>query len=387
MEGRLLRPWQTGVYVGGWAVVNGATIWLALHWENLARFTRLLLGSVPVLVALGLAFYMWRLERFRLQFVALIVMVLAVPLAVGVWLYEFEIGKRVTAPDFELLYDGLTNRQITVTAALTAVAAAVVMHLSRTTTHSAQAAAAWAAFYTAMLTLVGLRPRIENAKYATVAFWYLPCTVIALVIGFVLAASKRRQNQASPWLYLGALLLIGVFELVPLYAYDEWMSQLPNPEAKSYLTLSVAGVGLACLGLVARRRLAHRARLATLTVIIAGLVTALAGLLCAGETWPWWSLRRGEDVEIPLPHLLLPVASIGMALLSAKVQMRAFVLIGLVGLAGSLYLLGDRYFRDTQTWPAFIIVAGVICFAVSLAVELRRTRGNATDDVVVRTRL
>ena len=386
MEGRLLRPWQTGVYVGGWAVVNGATIWLALHWAHLSRFTRLLLGSVPVLVAIGLALYMSRLERFRLQFVAMIVCVLAVPLAAGVWLYEFGIGKTAGDAGFELLREGLTNRQIAVTAGVTAVVASVVMHLSRTTTHSAQASAAWTAFYTAMLLLVGLRTRVEEAKYATVAFWFLPCMVAATVTGFALAGSRRRQNQAAPWLYLGAFLLIGVFELMPLYAYDEWMSQLPNPQAKSYLTLSVAGVGLACLGLVARRRLAHRARLATLAVIVAGLVTILLGLYWAGLRWPWWSLHRGDEV-IPLPHLLLPAASIVMAVVSARVQMREFVLIGLVGLAASLYLLGKRYFYDTQAWPAGIIVAGFVCFAVSLAIELRRTRGNATDDVVTRTRL
>jgi len=47
------------------------------------RAGKLLLGSVPAVTAYSLAAAMWRLERFRLTFVALVVGVLAVPLLMG----------------------------------------------------------------------------------------------------------------------------------------------------------------------------------------------------------------------------------------------------------------------------------------------------------------
>src|SRR5438874_10080620 len=80
MEGRLFRLWQTLVYIGGWAVINGALLWLVQHWDTLSRAGKLLLGSVPALTTFALAAAMWQKERFRLFFVALIVAVLATPL-------------------------------------------------------------------------------------------------------------------------------------------------------------------------------------------------------------------------------------------------------------------------------------------------------------------
>src|SRR5436305_7289982 len=62
MEGRLFRLWQTLVYVGGWAVVNGALLWLMQHWDTLSRTGKLLLGSVPAITTFALAAAMWRKE-------------------------------------------------------------------------------------------------------------------------------------------------------------------------------------------------------------------------------------------------------------------------------------------------------------------------------------
>src|SRR5262249_13129954 len=97
MEGRLFRLWQTLVYVGGWAVINGALLWLVQHWDSLSRAGKLMLGSMPAITTFALAAAMWRLERFRLFFVALIVAILATPLLMGVWLHEFDVASAVSS--------------------------------------------------------------------------------------------------------------------------------------------------------------------------------------------------------------------------------------------------------------------------------------------------
>ena len=51
MEGRLFRLWQTLVYIGGWAVINGALLWLMQYWDSLSRPGKLLLGSVPAITS------------------------------------------------------------------------------------------------------------------------------------------------------------------------------------------------------------------------------------------------------------------------------------------------------------------------------------------------
>src|SRR5207245_3618747 len=115
MEGRFFRLWQTLVYVGGWAVINGALLWLTQHWASLSRAGKLMLGSVPALTTFALAAAMWRLERFRLFFVALIVAILATPLLTGVWLHEFKVAGGV-APGrlkLEAFHNQADSKQIT----------------------------------------------------------------------------------------------------------------------------------------------------------------------------------------------------------------------------------------------------------------------------------
>jgi serine/threonine protein kinase len=156
MEGRAFRLWQTLVYVGGWAVINGALLWLMMN--NLGRAGKLLLGSVPAITSFALALAMWRIERFRLFFVALIVAVLATPLLTGVWLHEFKVAGAVPNArlSLELFHQDInstriTNRQLFLSGLATLVVAIGVMGFTRTTTHSAQTAVALALFFSAAL--------------------------------------------------------------------------------------------------------------------------------------------------------------------------------------------------------------------------------------------
>ena len=398
MEGQRYRVWQTLVYVGGWAVINGSLLWLIQDWQKLTRAGRLGLGCLPALTAFALGAIMWRLERFRLAFVALVVGILAVPLPIGVWLHEFKIAAAV-APSrlpFELFHTtvdttALTNAQLTLIALGTAAVALVVMLWTRTKTHSAQALAAAVLLYTTVLLLFGLKLNYDHHEWAKLAIQFVPLLVAQGWVATRLLAQPDRAYQAPPWIYFSAVLLPTLAFCLSFYGLTDWTSLEPALQRPaSLLLLSLAGVLLVAVGLRARAILRHRCRLASWLVTVAGLGFVLAGLAAAGwnETWPrdWWSPRVfGQPV--PVPHLVLPGASLLIALLACRYQWLAFLLVGLAGFAGSVHLLGQAYFSDISAWPKTIMMSGVICFFGALYLEIRHSRGNAMDDVVRQNRL
>jgi serine/threonine protein kinase/class 3 adenylate cyclase len=398
MEGRHYRFWQTLVYLGGWAVINGSLLWLVQHWTDLIRTSRLMLGSVPAITAFGLAVAMWELERFRLTFVALIVAVVAVPLMTGVWLHEFEVGASVPQErlSYELFHEtqdstAFTNLQLLLTTASALLAAAVVMQLTRTTTHSAQATLAVMACYAAGLVWAGLRLHLEAERWATIALQFAPLVLLLGGMGWILVSHTGRSYQASPWIYAAALLFTAVACVIPLYGIEEW--ELAEPTIRdplSYLLLAGCGTVMVTAGLAARRGLGHRCRGATWLVILVGLTNVLLGLWLAGEPerWPeaWWRPTI-FGAAVPGAHLVLPAVSLGIALLSCRYQMLSFLVTGLAGFAVSMHAMGYDYFAGSVTWPCLVMIVGAACLAVALAVDLRRTRGDALDDVISRSRL
>jgi hypothetical protein len=397
MEGRMFRLWQTLVYVGGWAVINGALLWLMQHWDSLTRIGRLLLGSVPAVTTFSLAAAMWRLERFRLFFVALIVAILATPLLTGVWLHEFKLAGTVPADrlPLELFKDfsePLTNEQILVAALVTLVVAGSIMAFTRTTTHSAQALAAAAFCYTAWLLPRGLRPEVEQNLWAGLALKYIPLLVAVSLLGIALLQKEERYYQAPPWIYFAAAILLAIGYAISLHGLEEWSHELA-PEARrplSWLLLSTVGVAQAVLGVAARNWLKHRCRLATLAVIFAGLVNVLTGLGVAGwkGTWPEnWPKMPIFGEAVSFPHVALPIAALLITLLACRYQMFAFLMVGMAGLAFSIHVLGHLYFREVPTWPKLLMALGAVCAFVALYREMRRTRGDTIDDVVGQARL
>jgi serine/threonine protein kinase/class 3 adenylate cyclase len=398
MEGRHHRLWQTLVYLGGWAVVNGAVLWLIQHWPELSRPARLLLGSVPALTAFALAAGMWRLERYRLTFMALIVGVLAVPLLTGVWLHEFEMGAWVPEErlGYELFHDfagsvAFTNLQLLLTALSALLAAGAVMTFTRTTTHSAQAVFALVCFHTASILWWGLRPDFEEGRWATLALKQLPLLAILVAGACLLIRRSGVHYQAPPWIWSGVVLSIAVVYAVTLDGPDDWeLFESSARPALSWLAFAAGGALLAAIGQFARAWLGHRCRGATWLLVVVGLVTVLTGLWMAGEPGTyvaeWWHPVL-FGVGLSLAHLALPIVSIGMALLACRFQMMSFLLVGLAGFAASIHMLGHIHFADSSAWPRLMIILGALCLACALAVELHRTRGNALDDLISRNRL
>jgi serine/threonine protein kinase/class 3 adenylate cyclase len=258
MEGRAFRLWQTLVYLGGWAVINGALLWLMMN--NLGRAGKLLLGSVPAITSFALAAAMWRIERFRLFFVALIVAVLATPLLTGVWLHEFKVAGSVTEArlSLELFHETasstrITNRQLFLSGLATLVVAVGVMGFTRTATHSAQTAVALALFFSAALLPYGARLHVENEEWARLALKYVPLLLLVGGIAWVLLNQRDRQYQAPPWIYLCAGLFLAIGYTLALYSLNDWTSldqktRLPI----TFLLLSVVGALQACAGMAAR---------------------------------------------------------------------------------------------------------------------------------------
>lgn len=386
METRVYPFWQTLVYVGGWAVVNGALLWLALHWRDLGRAEKLLLGSLPALATFALGFSMMQLERYRLAFVALVVGILATPLLAGVWLHEFRVAARAP-PDrlaYELFYsegksDWLTNGQILWAALATVGVAASISLRTRTTTHSAQTAGASVIAYAGALLFFGLKPRIEAGQWAVLGLQSLPLLGVTAGIAGGLLRQPGRQHQAVPWIYCVTGLVLGILYALALQGLEQWTSlEESYRRPASWLLLAVAGALQAGLGLAARQRLKHRARSAALLLVLAGLGNLLAGLALAGlkETWPAsWPAATILGQALPWPHLWLLPVSLVIALLACRFQMFSFLGMGLAGIAGGVHLLGELYFQETAAWPRWIMLAGVAAVVGGMVAELRGRRG------------
>jgi hypothetical protein len=221
---------------------------------------------------------------------------------------------------------------------------------------------------------------------------YVPLLAMVYAVAWWLMRIPERQNQAAPWHYGAAVLLIGVIYAISLDLLEEiGLANLDH--AGTYLLLAGAGVIQTWLGLAARRRLEHRSRGATWCVIFVGLLNVLLGLGIAGweDRWPegWWRWGVFAEAEpaVPLAHLLLPLACLVIASLACRYQMFSFLFAGLAGFAASVHLLGYLYFGRVQAWPRLLILFGALSLAAALYYELRRTRGNTLDDVVSRSRL
>lgn len=397
MEGRHFRFWQTLVYISGWAFLNGATIWLSLHWTSLERAFRLALGSVPAVSTLLLAALMHRLQRYRLTFTALIVTILAVPLMTGVWFYEFEIGSSTVDASYEFFSDAgpplteaggaLTNNQILSMFLVTLLSAILAMLATGTKTHSAQTTIALFFTYAAMMAWSGMKPFVMEGRWAYVGMRLFPLIGMTATVGFLLARNRARELQAAPWLWFTAVLLIGNSQILPLYGPAEWLPDAPHSGAVKNLFWSFSSLVLTLLGLTARKHLRHHGLMPTFLMILVGLITMIGSLSLAGSEWPEeWHKASFLGKDIPPPYLLQPLVCLGVALSIAGTQLIIFLVVGLAGLAFSLYFLGNSYFSDTQVWPALIMTISIAVFAATLILELKLTRGSAADDVVT-TRL
>jgi len=434
MEGRRIRVWQTFVYLGIWCVLHGCTLWLLQFDPGPAL--KLALGTIPLAVATGLAAVLARLEQYRLLFVSLIAAVLALPLAVIVWLDVLGLAAAVQDPERQILRADFipfaiahpsTNLQLAIAWGMTAAGAAATLWWTRTITHSALAAVNLVLFWTAALSLVDLRFWIENERFATVALAFVPLLLLSLAIAIVLLHRPKRAEQATPWLYLTAVLLVVLPLALASYGIDQWVTEPRTRQVQSQIDdlsaairrerstelvamadqlgdrlyrdtqsldalsrLLTAGTAamIVAAGVVGRRLLAHRARIATFGVTTAGILVVLASLYRTGLSYPdGWPSCPIFGADVPLPHVTMPIASLVIVALAARVQLLSFLMLGLFGLASSIYLLAFGYFTQSRAWPTAVIVGGALCFIVSLAVELRRSHGHALDDLPNRRRL
>jgi hypothetical protein len=285
----------------------------------------------------------------------------------------------------------VTNRQLLLALLGACLVAGTIMAGTRTTAHSAQTWVALLLFYSACLLPFGLRPQFEGERWAGIGVRYVPLLLLSCGVAWGLLRRAGRHYQAPPWVYGAAFLLVAIAHAVSLSGLREWTAwEDPVRQASSYLLLAGAGAVQVGLGLWARSSLRHRCRLATWIVVFVGLVDALAGLALAGEqgTWPegWWSpVVFGQ--EVPATHLALPLVSLAITLLACRFQMFAFLLVGLLGFAGSIHLLGYLYFDATASWPRLMIAGGAVGVVMALYLELRRTRGHEGDDLTRQHRL
>ena len=234
---------------------------------------------------------------------------------------------------------------------------------------------------------------VRERQWASIAARFLPLIVGMFFVSRWLIRSPGRENQAIPWLYLLAAILSTVTIVVCEFGPREWFD-VPDTKsqkstdlpwaARSHLLTVFGGLFLVGMGLGGRRLFHFRARLATFGLMLTGLVCIPLFLVLLGVEGIYpdsWVRILVWDQQIPLPHLVLPLIGVAITLTACRTQMLLFLVSGLATLAFSLFLLGKVYFSDTQYWPVLVLFTGMICFVISLVVELSGSRKSADEPV------
>ena len=396
MEGRAFRLWQTLVYLGGWAVINGALLWLMMN--NLR--TR---GQIATGVGAGdhqfcagsgnvahraFSLVLRSFDRGRPRHSAADGCVVA--RIQGGWLRRRRTSEpRTFSPGENLHSDYQPSTFSERIGDFGGSGRRDGFHPNYNSQRSGSGRADL--FFASALLPYGARLQVEQEQWARLALEFVPLLLLTGGVAWVLLNRRDRHYQAAPWIYTSAVLFLAIGYTLALYSLNDWTS-LDNQTRRpiSFLLLSAMGAVQACAGLAARNYLRHRCRLATWSVVIAGLVSLLLGLILTGheDYWPrnWWRLEVFQQ-QVPFPHFVLPWVAIAITLLACRFQMFAFLMVGLVGMSVSIHLLGQLYFGEISTWPKLLMSLGTACFFIALYRELRRTRGDTVDDVVRQSRL
>jgi serine/threonine protein kinase len=414
MESRRLRPSLVAVYVGGWLAVSGAVLWATLYWDDLSSWQRLTIGSVPFLFTGSVAFLMQRIEHFRLLFVTMLVLNIAVPLFAYVWIHEFSIGANpsMEAHDekMELFtwYESsedppIANRQLVLISFISLIASLAIAWFSRTTTHALQAAVVAFLFYSSLLLWAGLKDWIFNDEIAWASLAYLPLLGVAVLSGYVLGKISDRVRQSIPAIGIASFLILAFCIAFPGSAVREWfdiggaqnleslradlealvdaggpgekiaaaeaeieMAEMNGTQREgslAHLATSLFGIVAMAAGFRLRSFFTYRAGTPSLLVILAGAASLWGFLFAANLNWPeeWFSVELfGESV--PLPAMSLPFASLAVIVAGCWRQLMSLMSLGLAELAASLFFLAGFYFTDSQAWPATILIIGAVWF-------------------------
>jgi hypothetical protein len=132
-----------------------------------------------------------------------------------------------------------------------------------------------------------------------------------------------------------------------------------------------------------RRRYLVAARAAYTALLGLAPICLLGGIEHVALAWPEsWPAVTLFGVRTPQPDLWLGALSIGCVLLAARVQVRAYAIIGLVFLTLAEWRIGWRYVAThNPSWAVWMLGCGAALVAALALREVRCRRRQAREDM------
>ena len=235
MEARLLRAGVLFLYLAGWLIVNGTAIWLTQHWgQGLLeeRWVRVGVGISPAIITNSLWWLFYRCGSYQRAYVMMIVGIVAMPLALGIILFEaadaFELVFLAEAWFFDkeaTLFGpdrGLTNSQLFLNLAICLMFGLWSSWRSRTVMASALSVVFAVLLFQVMLDFNGLMTILKNNDWASYGLYQAPLVAILIWAGYFLAERFDRRDQCVPWFVGAFLIVIAASQSMAMNGPDEW---------------------------------------------------------------------------------------------------------------------------------------------------------------------
>jgi hypothetical protein len=393
MEPRMLHLWLLIVYMGGWLILNGAGLWLVISWNDLRSWAKILLGFLPTVITNSLWVIYWRAGRYRAAFMMMVLAVLSLPDATGVFLHETGWFHSISInaasvftnkPNIGLSELELSYGQWFIISGFSLAWAMLLAYTSSTTTISALAVIFGILSYAILLDLDDLST-LASEHQATFALRCIPAMLACLCVGFVFAKTLKRPRQSSPWFATALVLLIWISQTIAWEGPRQWqLIMSAHTEQVQGALVALCGLCYLWIGAVLRRRLPVDAHEAYSCLLWVAPLSFLGGLGYIASNWPSeWIQIPIFAKSIPLPDLLFLTASITTVLVASRVQVKFYVLAGLLSTAWSVWNIGMRYFKDSKDWrwPIVFLLIGLIVTAVTVLVELRHRHPHVSEDI------
>ena len=266
-ESRLIHPRVLALYLSGWAVLAGASMWLSIYYAGeLDEFLvgsplgRIFIGLLPAVVANGLWIIFHSRGSYRFAFVGLILGLLSVPFATGVLVHETagedllnieslrtpiayseftartETQQQAPAPEAQLqeftcnysVYSDqffgcdLPNVQVFIALLVAIIWGGRVALRSETVTSATIVGLHFVGLYLVMLDFWGLRLLFDPENMSDLGFSLLPLAVTLAGSGIYVNQQLRRPAQAFPLFAIALAIAIFATQLIAIMGPANW---------------------------------------------------------------------------------------------------------------------------------------------------------------------
>ncbi len=416
-ESRLVHSFVLLLYLSGWLVLAGATLWLILHhskpeadlWLANWLIGRVLISLVPALLANGLWRFFNRRGSYRFAFAAMIVGLLSLPFAVGFTVHEIASDKGLNIAALQepvdlkcmletsgqsggiqddscqndhQIFRGdentpfLPNIQLFIALMVAVVWGAYVALQSQTLTSATIVGVQFVALYLIGLDFWGLKYFFDE-RISAGGLFMLPAAVALFVAGVWVGQKLKRPGQTVPLFAIAMVVAILASQAIAIKGPEDWEWKYPE------VGTGAIEVALGIAYLFASRYLRDRFRVeaASAYLVLAWLapVAFLGGIGLMDHYWELSSFTFLDKTLTPWALVLL-ASSIIVVLLAAMLQSHFYIICGNGFL---IYILSRIAFLPPPNWGwTFTIMAtGLVVMAWLTWRDWRERVGEDIDDV------